>query len=178
MWCCVRRKARLSLRNWHCSCLATSLWNCSINPHCLSLEVKSKYSAIHLCCSFGKEFMFYMGGAVSKGPRVVPDSNESIHTSGLLFMLTDSSSSSSSSSSKHAKAKDTDVHIHTPLQDKERSEINRHAHTHIKHIFFTLYKSYMSCTLEGLLTFNRFQTPFPQTKDGSWKGGFSSPFKR
>lgn len=63
-------------------------------------EVKSKYSAIHLCCSFNKEFVFYMGGIVSKGPIVVPDSNESIHTSRLLFMLTDSSSSSKD---KHEK---------------------------------------------------------------------------
>lgn len=44
-------------------------------PTAFSFEVKSKYSAIHLCCSFNKEFMFYMGGIVSKGPIVVPDSN-------------------------------------------------------------------------------------------------------
>lgn len=36
--------------------------------------------------------MFYMGGTVSKGRIVVPDGNESIHTSGLLFILTDGSS--------------------------------------------------------------------------------------
>lgn len=38
--------------------------------------------------------MFYMGGPVSKVPMVVPDSNESISTSGSLFMVTDRSSSS------------------------------------------------------------------------------------
>lgn len=91
MRCCVRKPC-------FCSKIGiayASPQRCEIAPSipaAFSLEVKSKYSAIHLCCSFSKEFMFYMGGLVSKVPMVVPDSNESIPTSGSLFMVTDSSS--------------------------------------------------------------------------------------
>lgn len=98
MWRYVRKPSFLS----EIGIASASPHRCEIAPSiptAFSLEVEPKYSAIHLCCSFSKEFMFYMGGIVSKGPKVVPDSNESIHTSGLLFMLTDSSSSRG----KHAK---------------------------------------------------------------------------
>lgn len=153
------RRVKKKFRNWHCFCLTTPLWNCSINPRCLSLEVKSKYSAIHLCCSFSEEFMFYMGGIVSKGPTVVSDSNESIHTSGLLLVLTECSSSS-----RRGKTRDGCARAHSFVRQRGIW----HAHAHRKTLF-TSYKSYMSCTLEGLLTFNRFQQMPSQTKDGFCK---------
>lgn len=141
MWCCVGKpgfhsKIGIASASPHRGEIAPSI------PTAFSLEVKSKYSAIHLCCSFSKEFMFYMGGIVSKGPIVVPDSNESIHTRGLLFLLTDSSSS---------KSKSTRLQTCTGTHTRSfvRSEVNRQAHAH-DNTFFTSYKNYMSCTLEGL----------------------------
>lgn len=47
---------------------------CEIAPPILaafSLKVTSNNSAIHFCCSFNKDLLFYMGGAVSQGPVLV-----------------------------------------------------------------------------------------------------------
>lgn len=133
MWCCMRKsslhsKIGIASASPHCCEIAPSI------PIAFSLEVKSKYSAIHLCCSFSKNFMFYMGGIVSKGPIVVPDRNESIHTSEMLLMLTNSSNSRSRR--KLAKLQ-SHMYLHNHLRDKDRSEINKtctHSQKHIFHI--------------------------------------------
>lgn len=96
--------------------------------------------------------MFYMGGAVSKGPIVVPDSNESNHTRELVFMLAKSSA---------AEGKPGQIEMLEQLQDTclceaKKDEGGKNLHTH-NNTHFTSYKSYTSCALEGVLTFNRFQ---------------------
>ena len=113
-------------------------------PAAFSPEVKPKYSAIHLCCSFSKDFMFYMGGKVSPGPILVPDGNESIHTSGFLFTLT-----GSSSRGKQAKPQLQALGVKT----KRNKQILAGC-------------TFLSCTLKGLLTINRSNSG--PTHKGRW----------
>lgn len=67
-------------------------------------------------------------------------------TRALSFMLTDGSGA------KPAKTSEPWVCLDNLLWDK-RADINRCADAHCN-TFFTSYKSYVLCTLEGLLTFN------------------------
>lgn len=112
MWCCVRKsslnsKIAIASASPHYREIAPSI------PIAFSLEVKSKYSAIHLCCSFSKNFVFYMGGIVSKGPKAVPDRNESIHTSEILLMLPNSCNSRR----RRKQARTLESRVFTPIDN-------------------------------------------------------------
>lgn len=144
MCCCVRK----SSLHWKAATAFASARRCEIAPSipaAASLEVKSKYSAIHLCCSFSKDFMFYMGGIVSKGPAVVPHGNESIHTSGSAFMLTDSGGRGS----RKLATLQSHVHVHRNLwwgkitnkQDTHTLTAICSSHA-IKPVCFSLWKAY------------------------------------
>lgn len=141
----LREKALFLFKNWHCLCLTATLWNCSINPRCLFPRGKVKIFSNSFVLLIQQRIHVLHGRPGLEGANGC--SRQQWINSYKWIVVHGNWQQQQRQASRTS---DTHVHVHTVLWDRERSEVNRHAHTH-SNTFFTSYKSSMSSTLERFI---------------------------
>ncbi len=167
------KKAQFLFETWRCFCLTTPLWNCSINPHCLFPRGKAKIFSNSSVLLIQQRIHVLTWASSHQGASSCSRQQWINSYKWIVAVLCCVVSCKSMQNVRHTRAC-------AQLAKQRWREVNRHALTH-SNTFFTSYKSYMSCTLEGLLTFNRFQQkPLRQKMDFKKTAccGFLLHFKR